>query len=761
MRLASLTVLISLSGCKQETAEPISLVAIQGDEPISIQLHDAVGSGSVHVPIRQVNSYGIGVPGGTAMVAVRNGGSIPGGEVSFDAYGYGNLYVDVPNGTVAEVQVQSAERTDDIGGPAKVYGVSTAVPDLPLAPTTLFEDQLSDARWIAPGTDGVVVGSEDEIWWTPLTQGQPPHQIADLPFLIDGMWGTHVDADGILDLVVWADTQVILMRGRAGGGYGWGGAWSAGDQDIAGVVASDVDGDRLADLVVAMTTDDDSLVEVLIGDGRWNFDAMEPLRLSYPVEGVTATDDTRDGDPDITVLSGASGVLRRYTVTDDGWVGGTPPEIAAYKAEPGSILLPPIDIDNRGAPEVAVIGPPEAGEQKLVFYVLGAPPTKYPLSFYPFHATFADVDANGADDLIALEDNVLNMIRFSADGEKFISQSTLGMGEAGPIASRDFDGDGLADVAILSNGVTVRHGVVPDIGGWSVKSHGMRSYSLNLVGPISIDDFDGNGKTDVIAVSQASETPKIKGWFFVEDDDGLPALQSIGGSIETEPGTALLDYTRCDNNIYALVGNTTSRTMYRVKINTSSPFSLTDSWGGKSVANDAFHIACGVVSSGVDGVVVANNAGDWTTYKNDSTALDSGNAGPAGGIVLGDTNGDGVDEVFGCDTADCELLAFDVNGDGRDEILESGTGITPTPGTMSTQDVDGDGRLDLLTFDIDSGTLSIQRGMDNGVAPAFGIRTEREVIGPGVLADVDGNGSMEFLTVDAEGKLVHTRTVTD
>jgi hypothetical protein len=53
MRLASLTVLISLSGCKQETAEPISLVAIQGDEPISIQLHDAVGSGSVHVPIRQ------------------------------------------------------------------------------------------------------------------------------------------------------------------------------------------------------------------------------------------------------------------------------------------------------------------------------------------------------------------------------------------------------------------------------------------------------------------------------------------------------------------------------------------------------------------------------------------------------------------------------------------------------------------------------------------------------------------------------------
>ena len=48
--------------------------------------------------------------------------------------------------------------------------------------------------------------------------------------------------------------------------------------------------------------------------------------------------------------------------------------------------------------------------------------------------------------------------------------------------------------------------------------------------------------------------------------------------------------------------------------------------------------------------------------------------------------------------------------------------------------------------------------MDSGIAPAIGIRTEREAIGPAVLADVDGNGSMEFLTVDDEGKLVHTRT---
>ena len=341
---------------------------------MGIALHDAVGEGTVALPIRQINTYGAAIPGGKVSIAVRNGGSIAGNQLEFDATGYATALVEVPAGKVAEVQVQTASETDVLGRAAKAFGLGNTMPEMPLPANFIVDTDDESADFIAPGTNGVAVGAGDKVWYVPMEPGQPPHPVANLPFFIDGMWGNHIDDDGILDLAIWADTQVVLLRGRAGGGYGWGGAWTTGDRDVAGVTATDVNGDRITDLVVGISSVEDSLVEVMLGEGQWEFTPTEPLELSFPIEGVSASDDDGNGDPDITVLSGASGVIRRYTITEDGWVGGTPPEIAQYKAEPGSLLLPPVDLNDIGAPEIAVVGPSEADAQELVFYVLGEPP---------------------------------------------------------------------------------------------------------------------------------------------------------------------------------------------------------------------------------------------------------------------------------------------------------------------------------------------------------------------------------------------------
>jgi hypothetical protein len=755
--------LLVLAGCGSEPESTFRLVEIDASTPMAIQLHDAVGQGTVAVPIRQTNSYGAAVSGGSISIAVRGGGSIAGSELSFDATGYATAFVNVPNGSIAEVQVQSASETDNIGPAANAFGLSAGLPALPLAPTTLLD--VEDNDFIAPGTGGVAVASGDIVWWVPMEQGQPAHSVANLPFLIDGMWGTHIDRDGVLDLAIWADTQLVLLRGRSAGGYGWGGAWSAGDRDVAGVTATDVNGDRIADLVVGISSEEDSLVEVMLGDGHWGFEPTEALELSYPIEGVSASDDDRNGDPDITVLSGESGVLHRYTVTDEGWVGGTPPEIAQYKAEPGSLLLPPIDLNDAGAPEIAVIGPSSADAQELVFYVLGEPPTKYPLSFNPFYAAFADLDGDGADDLVALEENVVNAIRFTPDDDKFISQSTVGLGEAGPIAARDYTGDGLADLVILNNGVSLREGIEPSTGGWSVQTHSFRSYNLNLIGPISGGDLVGNGKVDVVGVTDDGDIPTVTGWWFVEGGDG-PALQQAG-AVPTQPGI-LLDYAHCDRNIYVLVLGAEGRSIHRIRINDAGGnFSLENKWD-TPISTDADHLACGSATPSIFGVAAATSSGDWIMYKNDGTEASSGNAGATAGIVMADTDGDGADEVYACDVMDCTMLAVDFNRDGRDEIVssgfdtrissESGAQTMPSRGWLNATDINGDGRVDLTIFDGESGTYSIHQGMNNGLAPAVSIRTSREAIGPGFLSDVDRDGSLEFLTVAADGKLVHTRT---
>ena len=249
MRPKSMIATLVLVGCGSETTEIGRLVPIQADTAVAIQLHDAVGYGTVAVPIRQTNSYGIAIPGGGVSIAVRGGGTIAGSELTFDATGYATAFVDVPAGRIAEVQVQSATGTDKIGRAVKAYGLSDALPDMPLALTQVIDPDVNDYDFIVPGTGGVAVSSADRVWWVPMDAGQPAHPVANLPFFIDGMWGVHVDRDGVLDLTIWADSQLLILRGRADGGYGWGGAWSAGDREISGVTATDVNGDRIADLV--------------------------------------------------------------------------------------------------------------------------------------------------------------------------------------------------------------------------------------------------------------------------------------------------------------------------------------------------------------------------------------------------------------------------------------------------------------------------------------------------------------------------------
>ena len=106
MRSAFTFASFALIGCTTEETTLARLTPVDASAPISIQLHDTMGSGTFPVSVRQVNSFGVGVSGGTARVAVRGGATIPAGTVTFDASGYGTVDVTVPDATIAQIQVQ-------------------------------------------------------------------------------------------------------------------------------------------------------------------------------------------------------------------------------------------------------------------------------------------------------------------------------------------------------------------------------------------------------------------------------------------------------------------------------------------------------------------------------------------------------------------------------------------------------------------------------------------------------------------------------
>jgi hypothetical protein len=767
--------LVSLGGCKNTKSTPSVLVEIDASAPMSIQLSNGVGDGTVTIPIRQVNSYGVGVPGGTASLAIRGGGAqLYENPVEFDAYGYATARVEAPDGAVFEIQVQSAERTENLGPSAIGYSIAGTMNAHGLAPTIALPSHLADAQRMVAGTSGVAVNHADEVWWFPAEPGSLPHQVADLPYDVAGMWSAHIDSDGIADLVIWAESQMVLLRGRDAGGYGWGGAWSAQTRDVASVSAGDVNGDRLTDLVVASTDGDGSIVEIMLGDGQWGFEALEPLGLSYPVESITAADDERDGIPDVTVLSGATGKLKRYALSEEGWIGGSPPEIAEFNADPGSTLLPPLDLNDKGAPEIIVMGPSQSGQQEMTFYVLGTPPIRYPLAFRQFEYTYADVDGDGADDVIALEDEVLNVVRYDAEGDRFVSHAIQGTGAMGPVAARDFNLDGAADIAVLTNGIGFYNGSTEPSGNWTLSTPDWMGYSgLDVLGPYIIGDLNGDQIVD-IATIQTRPALQVEAWTFTNEDavstSGAPTLGGLG-TIELGRGANPLAIVHCGTNLFALTGLGGEQFLYRFRPeNTDTGWRLISAWE-TPVAVLGATLACGEISAGVQGVVVARKAGDWVSYDQAGAAIDSGDLGALDAIALADTNGDGVGEVVGCATTGCSITAGDLDGDGLDEVIESSVGTVITgwgrltsleaAGTLSVANIDDGARSDLLIWDQLSNTLVVHRGLNGTVAPAAGLRAHRDLRGPVYVGDVNGDGVNELVSVDMDGNIVHTTDTID
>jgi len=769
--IPSLIIPLALAaGCAETKSTISTLTEVDGSDAVSIQLDDAVGSGVVRIPIRQVNAYGIGIPGGTARLAIRGGGATFRKDiVTFDSHGYATAKVSVPDGGIFQLQVQEADRTEEIGQPATGYGMSAALPTHGLSNTVLLPSEVVDPSRIAAGENGVAIASEDEIWWVPADPGAVPHQVADLPFVISGLWSAHLDGDGTADLVAWADSQVILLRGRASGGYGWGGAWAASNHDISGVAAEDVNSDRLTDLVIASTTEDGAVVEVLLGDGAWGFDALPPLELGYPVDSLTASDDDRDGSPDITLLNAATGTLRRYSNNGEKWIGGSPPEITAYNAEPGSTLLAAVDLNGEGAAEIVISPPPAGGAQDLIFYELGTPPIKYPLSFDPYEIASGDVDVDGVDDLLVLENDSLNVVRYNPGGDRYISHTIQGTGPRGPIAAADFDADGLSEIAIVANNgqVNFQAGDRTSDGDWTLASPIWTYYSFDdfgEVGPFVVDDFDGNGWADVAAIT-GGDVLQLSLWRFALNDEGAPRMVTQE-EIPLPGGVSALDVAVCGNNVYALVGTGGTQLAFRVQIEGSGDWSATSKWAA-GLPVEGKYLDCGVVNPSTTGIAVSTGDGAWTTIDYTGSTVDSGSIGAAGNIALADLDGDGVDEVVSCSAAGCAIVAGDLDGDGMDEIAASGAGTAlrgwgkrvslPGSGPVSMVAFDDNSRKDILVYDAVAEALIIHRGMDGGIAPPAALSTHRALRGPVYQGDVDGDGIPELLSMDDGGELVHTQ----
>ena len=279
---------------------------------------------------------------------------------------------------------------------------------------------------------------------------------------------------------------------------------STGGQNPGPIVASDLDGDNHADLIMCNASAPTLTLMYGSATTAGAFNAPVTLQLGGRYAyAVAVADFNGDGKPDIAVAaSGGSSVLLFLQNAGGGFSGVTPSAIAVG-GTPYSIAAAPL---SGGSQDLAVgLSTGQLAVLKGNGDGTFQAPATYACGTTPAAIKIADLDnANGPD--IAVVDDTANssVIIFLNNGSGAfgtgLSYST-GDSYAVDLAIGDLDGSGSPDIAVANSGVPGSPGSLAVLANNGSGVFGAATLYRGLQGPlgVAIADIDGDGRNDLIS----------------------------------------------------------------------------------------------------------------------------------------------------------------------------------------------------------------------------------------------------------------------
>jgi len=508
--------------------------------------------------------------------------------------------------------------------------------------------------------DFVVIRSQAQTLSTYLNDGA-----ANFQLLADATIGpgpqelvlADIDGDGWLDACATSTAQrtITHWRGRGDGLFAPAVGWDMpADSQPLGIAASDLDGDGLVDLVASDQSGD--RIAVFYGLGQGRFEPMVEHAVGASPVAVTVGDISHDGLPDIVVsnLDGMSlSILRRI-------------DRRAYRTE---------TVATDGAPGLSAIGDVTGdGVLDLVVSVFArASASIYPgrtngglgdelqvgVSGQPLRPLVINVDPGQgpAADLVVspvLGDR-LSLV-FGGNGlPRGALNYAAGVPVAEAVATADFDGDGVAELAA--------GGTAAAVVAISTLNDSPATRTRVLVPQLRLDtpappfnlvamDFNADGRTDLAVAMDGgvclyANRSDRNGLAFQRVPAGAPFLVAASGSYEVAAG----DITG-DGLLDVVV---TSMSENRVKV---------------------------LPATGAD-----------FGYASQPIALDV--PGRPLGLALADFDGDGDLDIAVSRNGHGYVNVFANDGSGGLSLLAE-VPVGPAPNYLRTTDFNGDGRADLV-----------------------------------------------------------------
>jgi RHS repeat-associated protein len=528
-----------------------------------------------------------------------------------------------------------------------------------------------------------------------------------------------LNGDGDLDLVVQQSVglehTLSVLLGAGDGSFSAAAVIAqtgSSNSDTYSLAVGDVDGDGDVDIAVVVRDNayyyyySRSNLTVLLGDGLGGFTALSPLSGSANSDQTALADFDNDGILDLVGLNTSRHALVILPGDGTGSFGG---EVAVGNG-PQAIVAG--DVDGDGDIDLLVANRPNSyydyGSDQSVTLLLGQGDVAFasqqrqlPVTSEQRDAILEDLDGDGDLDVaVALADvrRVAVLLR-NSDGTFAERREYATRGAATKIIALDANGDGDVDLVVSSSQDSSVE-VLFNSGLGTFPNHVLHTgqYPQSL----AAGDLDGDGLDDLVTVNYTNVSV-LRG---IADGSYGPAIDLAVG----------LDYPR------------------------GAAFGDIDGDGDLDVI-----VVGGSYTSGGLATLLRNDGGALIATTPFAAGID------AESVSLGDLDGDGVlDLVTTSYNASVAVLAG--VGDGSFRDLTEYAAIRGASASL-LRDIDGDVDLDILTLNRYEDTFSVIPNLGGGIFEGRLNRTGRLPVEQ-ALGDLNGDGRIDVVTADQGSRSV-------